>query len=364
MVTASIIETRLRSLDFYRGLIMVLLMLEGARLYDHLAELFPANFLIEQFFHHPWSGLRFWDLVQPAFMFIAGVSMAYSVHRQQHLGTSWHQSFIKMLTRSGWLFFWGVLNYAVRADGLSFELWNVLTQLSVTLLIAFLIFNWSVGAQLGVSVGLLLVTELLYRFTNIPGFDQPFTDQHNFGNYIDLLLMNKINSDGWVAINCLPTAAHTIWGALVGKLLLQNLDGKLKLKYLLVAGFILLLVGYSLNAAGIPIIKRISTTTFVLVSGGWCLLLMALFYWWVDLKQHTHIAFFAIVGMNSIFIYLFFEIVGARWFNEYVLQIVEGVAELIHFPTAGAALLGSVVIFALEWGLCFFLYKKKIFFKL
>jgi hypothetical protein len=54
----------------------------------------------------------------------------------------------------------------------------------------------------------------------VPGFDQPFTDQYNFGNFVDLLLMNKINGGGWVAINCIPTAAHTIWGAIAGKLLL------------------------------------------------------------------------------------------------------------------------------------------------
>ena len=79
--------------------------------------------------------------------------------------------------------------------------------------------------QILISIGLLVLTEILYRFTNVPGFDQAFVDQHNFGNYMDLLLMNKINAGGWVAINCLPTAAHTIWGALAGKLLLSDAHG-------------------------------------------------------------------------------------------------------------------------------------------
>ena len=91
---------------------------------------------------------------------------------------------------------------------------------------AFLIFRWSATAQILICVGLLLLTEILYRFTNVPGFDQPFTDQHNFGNYVDLLLMNKINQDGWVAINCIPTAVHTIAGALAGKLLISNAKNK------------------------------------------------------------------------------------------------------------------------------------------
>src|SRR6188474_2445945 len=214
-------QQRLLSLDFLRGLIMVLLMISSTGVYDYLYDntqpgLF--NRLIEQFVHHPWNGLRFWDLIQPGFMFMAGTAMAFSLHKQASQGMTWNQSFKKILKRCFWLFFWGVLDYAVKPKGLSFELWDVLTQLSFTTLVAFLIFRWSATTQIIICVGLLLLTEILYRFTNVPGFDQPFTDQHNFGNYTDLLLMNKINKGGWVAINCIPTAVHTIAGALAGKL--------------------------------------------------------------------------------------------------------------------------------------------------
>jgi predicted acyltransferase len=211
---------RLASLDFYRGLIMVLLMLESTGMYEHLGELTMGSTFhpfIVQFFHHPWHGLHFWDLIQPGFMFIAGVAMAFSLHKQTANGIPWSKQANKAVKRSGWLFFWGVLDYAVRGDHLSFELWDVLTQLSFTLLLAFLIFRWKPAYQLLLSAGLLILTEILYRYTNVPGFNQPFTDQHNFGNYVDLLLMNKINDGGWVAINCIPTAAHTIWGAVAGK---------------------------------------------------------------------------------------------------------------------------------------------------
>ena len=198
------------------------------KIFISVTEGISLQLFFEQFFHHPWNGLRFWDLIQPGFMFMAGTAMAYSLHRQQVQGVPWRESFIKVLKRSCWLFFWGVLDYAVRRDGLSFELWDVLTQLSVTTLIAFFIFRWSYSAQIAFSLGLLVLTEILYRYTNIPNFDQPFTDQHNFGNYMDLVLMNKINEGGWVAINCIPTAAHTIWGALVGKLLLSSVNWRPK----------------------------------------------------------------------------------------------------------------------------------------
>lgn len=358
---------RLLSLDFMRGFIMVLLAMESTGLYEHLLEAskgsFMEGFFIE-FTHHPWNGLRFWDLIQPGFMFMAGVSMAYSLHRQQKQGVPWNESFKKILKRSGWLFFWGVLDYAVRPGGLSFELWDVLTQLSFTTLVAFLIFRWSAKAQIGVCIGLLLLTEVLYRFTNVPGFDQPFTDQHNFGNYIDVILMNKINSGGWVAINCIPTAVHTIAGALVGKLFIS--DSKDKIKTLLIWAGICLVVGFGLDFAGItPIIKRIATSSFTFASLGWCLLGLAFCYWWIDIKNHrSNLQFFTVVGMNSLFIYLFFEIVGSRWFNEYISFIAKGLLDFVHTPEMLSSIIASLCIFVLEWNLCNFLYKKKIFFKI
>jgi predicted acyltransferase len=205
---------RLSSLDFFRGLVMVLLVMEASGLYDHVLHMSdPSSFLHSvavQFTHAEWHGLHFWDLIQPAFMFIAGTAMAFSLTKQTSKGSSSMQQAKHTVRRSWWLFFWGVLDYAVRGQHLSFELWDVLTQMSFTMLVAFLIFRWKASYQILFSVGLLVLTECLYRFTHVPGFDQTFTDQHNFGNYMDLVLMNKINHGGWVAINCIPTAAQRI----------------------------------------------------------------------------------------------------------------------------------------------------------
>jgi predicted acyltransferase len=368
-LSTSVSASRLLSLDFMRGLIMVLLMLESTGLYTHLNEYAqggPLYFLTIQLEHHPWHGLRAWDLVQPGFMFMAGTALALSLDKQWKKGVSWSQSFRKALKRSGWLFFWGVLDYAVRPGGLSFELWDVLTQLSFTLLVAFLIFRWSITAQLLVSIGLLLLTEVLYREIKVPGFDQPFTDQHNFGNFIDSILMHKINPGGWVAINCIPTAAHTIWGAVAGRLLLSDKPGMIKVRYMVLGGLACLGLGYGLDLAHVtPIIKRIATSSFTLASGGYALLLLALCYWWIDLRQHRQrLTFFQVVGMNSIFIYLFFEIVGDRWFNGYITSLTSGLLQIAGMPLFVQAIVSSLCIFGLEWGLCYFLYKRKIFFKL
>ncbi len=366
-MTLPINPQRLLSLDFMRGLIMIFLVLESTQLYEHLFELSEGSkiqFFFLQFFHHPWNGLSFWDLIQPGFMFMAGTAMAYSLHSQQQKGTTWNQSFLKTLKRSSWLFFWGVLDYAVRPQGLSFELWDVLTQLSFTTLVAFLIFRWSYSSQIIFSIGLLAITEILYRFTNVSGFDQPFTDQHNFGNYVDLILMNKINHGGWVAINCIPTAAHTIWGVLAGKLLLSEKPEKEKVKWLMLAGLAGLVIGYGMDFTITPIIKRIATSSFVFASGGWCLLALSLSYWWIDMKDHKkNLQFFTIVGMNSLFIYLFIEIVASRWFNGYIGAITNGLMSMINMPTGLMAVITSLTLFALEWKMCQFLFKKGVFFK-
>lgn len=358
---------RLLSLDFMRGFIMVLLALESTALYEHLFEATDGHFLhgfFLQFFHHPWNGLRFWDLIQPGFMYMAGVAMAYSLHKQEQAAVPWGYSFRKILKRCGLLFFFGVLDYAVRPGGLSFELWDVLTQLSFTTLVAFLIYRWSARSQIMVCIGLLLLTEILYRFINIPGFDQPFTDQHNFGNYMDLVLMNKINKNGWVAINCIPTAVHTIAGVLTGKLLIS--ERKDKIKQMLLWSLLVLAAGYALDFTAVtPIIKRIATSSFTLASLGCCLAGLAFCYWWIDIRNHrSFLKFFIVVGTNSIFIYLFFEIVGARWFNGYVSAIVNGLLGFIHTPGMLSNIIASLCIFALEWGMCYFLYRKKIFFRL
>ncbi len=178
--------------------------------------------------------------------------------------------------------------------------------------------------------------------------------------------MNKINKGGWVAINCISTSAHTIWGMMAGQLLLRSKTSGEKLKYLLLSAFILFLLGFGLDLTGIThIIKRIATSSFVLAAGGWCLLFLAFAYWWIDIKKHQkHLLFFTIFGMNSIFIYLFFEIVALRWFNEYIFVITNGLLGFIHFPEIPAEIIGSLVVFALEFGMLYFLYRRKIFFRI
>ncbi len=361
---------RLISLDVMRGAIMILLAGESAGLY-RAASNFELQglmgMLVGQFFHHPWHGFRFWDMVQPAFMYIAGVALYISYDSKTRKGITWKQNYKHILIRCLKLFLLGVALHCVFKGKLVWELWNVLTQLAVTTVIAYLIIRSSYLTQLAWSFGLLLLAELLYRYMHIPGYDQPFVKDQNFGSWFDMLVMGKLNpGGGWVAINVITTAAHTIWGSLTGKLISSHLKEKNKMRIMIIAGLSAVALGFSLDAFGVtPIIKRIATSSFVLYSGGWVILIMAFLYWLVDLKNNKRLAWiFVIVGMNSIFIYMFFETVGSQWLNKTVGIFIGGFAGLLWADKLWQSLLTAGCSLFVLWYICLWLYKKKIFFKL
>lgn len=359
---------RLASLDVMRGLIMILLAAESCRVYLSLNDFqlgTAGKTIMQQFFHHPWNGLHFWDLIQPAFMLMAGSAMYISYYYKTKKGISWSQNFRHIFVRCVKLFFLGVIIHCVHAGALVWELWNILTQLAVTTIIAYLIIRKSYTFQFIVSILILVLTEVLYRSFSLPGYDQPFVMGQNFGSWMDMVLMGKINGDGWVAINIIPTAAHTIWGAMAGKLLIENRPELSKIKWLLIAGFAGLIIGYGLDIANItPIIKRISTSSFVLASGGWVLLILALLYWITDMLKYNKYAWICIVvGMNSIFIYMFFQILGG-WLVKTTGIFTNGFMSMIHVPEKIMFFITSLVALYINWYLCYWLYKKKIFIKL
>jgi len=104
----------------------------------------------------------------------------------------------------------------------SFDLTNVLAQLSFTYIIAFLLMQKDIKWQLLVSFAMILLSDLLYRYWPVEGFNHPFTPDHNIGSWVDLAITGSLNSDHWVAFNAIPTTAHTIWGVIVGMLLMNE----------------------------------------------------------------------------------------------------------------------------------------------
>jgi len=356
-------QDRVLSIDFFRGFTMFMLVTGIASLFRDLVAHGKGGFIIAaidaQLEHALWSGLNAWDLIQPFFMFIVGVSMPFSLAKRLAKGDTWIQVFKHALTRCFWLL---VLGFMLGAGEKSYDLTNVLAQLSVTYLITFLLLRTGVKSQLLVSFALILLNDLLYRYWNVPGFNQPFTPDHNFGTWFDLTTTGYFNSDHWVSFNAIPTTAHTIWGAIVGNLLLKDWPQRKKIVVLLVTGLIGMMVGYAMNPY-IPIIKRTCTSSFIIVSGGWCLVAMAFSYWLIDVMGFRKIAlFFAIVGMNPIFIYLFSNLGGKRLLARMVWPFTTRI-----FAWSGEiaiSMITIVIVAAFVWYICYFLYKRRIFIKL
>ena len=365
---------RLLSLDLFRGLVMLLLVAEPAGVYRSLVNLTDEGSLLRGFFiqftHHPWNGLRAWDLVQPAFMFIVGVAMVYSINKRLDKGDSWGAVGKHIYIRCVWLLAFGTGIQCFYAGELVWILRNVLAQLSFTILMAFWIFRLPWKTQLGISIGLILITDIIYRIFWVEGFNHPYTPNENFGAWMDTVLRNPISVNGhWVAINAVPTAAHTIWGVLVGMLLRNSSPAKEKLKVLLITGGIGLVVGYLMNwgfgseTLRIPIIKRICTGSFIYASGGWCLLILALFYYLIDMRGWKPGWLFVInvVGTNSIFIYLASQTLARKWVSPNVNIFTDGFLAAIGFSAAWIQVFTALVTWFIFWYLCYWLYKRKIF---
>jgi predicted acyltransferase len=360
-------QERILSVDFFRGLTMFLLIGESTELYSHIQSIQGssiAHFFGTQLSHHEWNGLHFWDLIQPFFMFIVGVAIPFAVANRKKKGDSDHKILMHALKRSGLLLFFGWALYCMEPGRIVFRLQNVLAQLSVTYLVAFLIMNKGFKFQLIFSLAVLLIADLAYRYFPVEGFNHPWVPYENLGAWANNKIEGVEKASIWASINAFSTIAHTVWGVLFGQLLQSNRAVKDKLRIMIIAGLSGLIIGYSLDFLHVtPIIKKIATSSFVFASGGWAILALAFCYWLIDVRKiFTATRFFIIVGMNSIFIYLFFSVGGAevliRFFTPFTTSFFSWSGEIT------AAIIASLLTWAAQWYLCYWLFKNKLFIKI
>ena len=361
-------KDRVLSIDFFRGLTMFLLIGESTRIYSHLAKISDSgiiHFIASHFQHHEWNGLMFWDLIQPFFMTIVGVAIPFAIVARQKKGDSDRLILQHVIKRALilLLFGWGIA--CVGPGKIVWKFQNVLAQLSVTYLVAFLLVKKSARFQISFTLIILLLIDLAYRFFPVEGFNQPWVAHKNLGAWFNQLIEGTEKTSIWATLNFVSTTAHTVWGALVGKLLISKKPANDKLKILCIAGIICLVIGYGLDWLQItPIIKKIATSSFVFASGGWTLCAIAFSYWLIDVKKLwvKGSLFFRIVGMNCIAIYLFFSFGGAgllyRVFTPYPASILEWAG------TTTVGITTSLLVWAAQWGMCYWLYKNKLFIKI
>jgi predicted acyltransferase len=358
---------RMISIDFFRGFTMFLLIGESTRLYSHISSIDTGftHFLGTQLSHHEWHGLNFWDLIQPFFMFIVGVAIPFAVANRQKKGDSDRSIKMHAFRRAFLLLFLGWALYCIGPGKIVFRLQDVLAQLSVTYLVAFLIRNKSFWFQMIFTFIILIVIDLAYRFFPVEGFNQPWVAYQNLGAWVNNKIEGVEKASIWASLNAVSTTAHTVWGVLCGKLLMSDKPANEKIRLLIIAGLAGLLIGYSLDFLSVtPIIKKIATSSFVFASGGYAILALCFSYWIIDVKKlfTRGSKMFVIVGMNCIFIYLFFEAGGAslvyRIFTPFTTTLLSWAGEI----TVG--IFTSIAVWASLWYMCYWLYKNKLFIKI
>jgi len=263
------------------------------------------------------------------------------------------------------LLFFGWALYCMGPGKIVFRLQNVLAQLSVTYLVAFLIMKRSFSFQLIFSLAILLITDLAYRYFPVENFNHPWVPYENLGAWANNKIEGVDKSSIWASINAFPTIAHTVWGVLCGQLLKSDRSVKNKIQIMIISGLAGLIIGYSLDFIHItPIIKKIATSSFVFASGGWAILALCFCYWLIDVKKlYTEGSrFFIIVGMNCIFIYLLFSAgcakILSKFFTPFATSFFSWGGEL----TTG--IVTSLAVWASLWYICYWLFKNKLFIKI
>ena len=356
--------TRIFSLDAFRGFTMICMFGEGFGLLYYLRHPILGP-IANQFRHVDWNisipgDMHFWDLIQPFFMFIVGAVMPISFARRWAAGETWGPSLVHVLRRSALLILFGLIARSVQAGRPVIDLINVLAQIAFTYLIAFLLLRRSWVVQGSVALAMLALHWAIYQFAQAPGVLGPWIKDANIGWYLDKLVLHKNWSGSYATINCISSAANTIFGVMAGELLVSGLSVARKMRLLALTGMLGLVSGIALGLL-IPINKKIWTASFALYSTGLTLLALLLFYWLFDVKQkHRWGTLFLIVGANSIFIYLFHEILH-RWLSQTALVFMRWTVD--WWGPLGQMFTAWLVI-AFEIYVCYWLYRRKIFFKI
>lgn len=341
------------ALDAYRGLIMIFLVSVGfgfGTLKDH-----PVwGAVAHQVDHVEWEGMVLWDLIQPAFMFIVGVAMPYSFAQR---GEGFWKLFGRVLGRAAKLVFLSQLFVIVQEGKFQFGLINVLSQIAFTYTICFLLMRVPWRWQAASAVLILALHWGLFAL--FPAPDGPFGKTGNVGQVIDFWLLARNYSGYYVTINFLSSAVTTLFGVWAGMLLRsQRADGE-KLKLLLGYGAAAVVAGLALMPCN-PMVKRIWTVSFTLTSGGIVVLGLAAFLWWVDMRGHKRMVFpLVVAGMNSIFIYVVSQLL--RGSIHRTVGVFTG--KFLWLGTLASVAHACTTLLVI-WYACYWLYQRKVFFKL
>jgi predicted acyltransferase len=362
------LSQRLYSLDALRGFDMFWIM--GAEdIFHSLAKATGSPFwgaIAEQLTHPAWNGFHMYDLIFPLFLFIAGVATPYSVGRELEKGKTREQVLLRVVKRALILVLLGlVVNNGLVIKPISeIRFGSVLGRIGLAWMFANLIYIYTDKPVTRIIWfwSFLVGYYLLLKFSSAPGFPAgDLTQPGNFASYVDRLLMpGKLylgNHDPEGLMSTLPAISTGLLGIITGCFLKDSpLGGTQKALRMAVFGAIGIL-GALLWNLDFPINKNLWTSSFVLLVGGISLLLLALFYYIIDVRGHQRWAFFfKVIGMNSILIYLSGHFIEWGYTNH---AFFGWLGQLVGEPYGTVVM--AITFVAVEWIFLYFLYRKKVF---
>src|SRR5947208_1274703 len=278
-------EGRLVSLDTFRGFIMFWII-GGEALAVGLQALKPnllLNALVYELNHTPWQGLRFYDCIWSSFMLMVGMSIPLSYARRSASET-YSDMLLHALKRAAVLFLLGsVRESAFLGSPYLIELSSALQPIAIAYLVGLLLVRKSPRFQIAVGALILTGYGLLLALVPAPGIPAgTYQLNHNLVNAVDVALLRDhwlrwpYAPEGWgTVLSTIPTVSTTILGMIVGESLTSARGKQAKLKSIVVTGLSCLVLGYALSPF-IPVIMKMWTTSYGLVSAGWACLMFAL----------------------------------------------------------------------------------------
>ena len=363
---------RVLSVDALRGFDMFWIV-GGEWLVEALHDATPnpvTNFLGRQLQHAKWEGFHFYDLIFPMFVFIIGVSLVFSLSRiiQQQGRTA---AIGRVLRRGVCLYLLGILYYGGFSTHLQdIRLLGVLQRLALCYTFAGLAFCcFGKRGLVVLCVALLVGYWAFMTFVPVPGVGAGnFAEGKNLANYIDRQYLPWHKYDGdhdpEGLLSTLPAIGNCLLGVFAGLLLKSgSVAPRRKVNYLLVAGLISILLGYAWGLQ-FPVIKKIWTSSYVLVVAGWSAILLGTFYLIIDVwKYQRWTTPFVWIGMNALTIYILHELIP---FDHLAERLVGGdIKAALNSSLHGmGTLLVALVAVALTLAVVRFLYQRRIFLRL
>ena len=383
---------RLGSIDAYRGLVMFLMMAEVLH-FCEVASAVPGNKIWEFLCHHQshvdWIGCVLHDMIQPSFSFLVGVALPFSLASRRARGQTAGMMTLHAVWRSLVLIFLGVFLRSIGHRQTNFTFEDTLSQIGLGYSFLFLLGTRSVRVQWIAFVALLVGywglfaayplpgQEFSYSEVGVPadwnhlmtGFPAHWNKNSNPAWAFDVWFLNLFprekpfhyNGGGYATLSFIPTLATMIMGLLAGGVLKGPWKPWSRVLCLVVAGGLSRARGYAMGYFGIcPIVKRIWTPSWVLFSGGICLLSLAFFYSVNDLLGWSLWAFpLKVIGANSIVAYCLAHLVEGFVTENIQTHLGQGIFKVLG--SAYAPFLQGVAVLLVLWLILFWMFRRRIY---